>query len=333
MNEFEIIDRFFTRLVPAGGFVRQGVGDDCALLDCGEQLLAMTTDLLLEGRHFLPGADPVSLGHKALAVNLSDLAAAGATPRAFQLALALPRADQAWLAAFCRGLFALADEHRCVLAGGDTTRAPRLTVASAAVDGPLTICITALGELPPQAVRTRGGAQIGDELWVSGTLGDARAALACRSGELAGVADEHAAAFAERMDWPQPRVALGVALRGIATAAIDVSDGLLGDLGHILKRSRVGAVVEWERVPRSRALRGLADEQQQRCALAGGDDYELLFTAAPAQRVAVQAAGAAAAVAVTRIGRIGEAADGLRVLDRQGAEVPTPWRAFDHFAG
>ena len=334
MNEFELIDRFFTRTVPAGGLVRQGVGDDCALLDCGERLLAVTTDLLLEGRHFLPGADPEALGHKALAVNLSDLAAAGAAPRAFQLALALPRADEAWLQAFCRGMFVLADTHGCVLAGGDTTRVPQLGSTQAApVDGPLTICITALGELPRQAVCTRGGARIGDDLWVSGTLGDARAALGCRQGELGRVPTEHVAAFATRMDWPQPRVALGVALRGLATAAIDVSDGLLGDLGHVLKRSGVGAVVEWEQVPRSEALRSLSLQQQQRCALAGGDDYELLFTAAASRRADVEAAGVAAAVSVARIGHIVGAGDGLRIRDALGAEVPVPWHAFDHFAG
>ena len=333
MNEFEIIDRFFTRAVPAGSIVRQGVGDDCALLDCGERLLAMTTDLLVEGRHFLRGVDPASLGHKALAVNLSDLAAAGATPRAFQLALALPRADEAWLHAFCGGLFALAEQHGCVLAGGDTTRVPQLAAGVTPVDGPLTICITVLGDLPRQAARTRGGAHAGDELWVSGVLGDARAALACRSGELAGISTEDAAAFEERMDRPQPRVALGVALRGVATAAIDVSDGLLGDLGHILKRSHVGAEIEWERVPRGAALRRLPIERQQRCALAGGDDYELLFTAAPAQRSAVEAAGEASAVPVTRIGRIVEGAGRLCVVDADGAELPTPWHSFDHFAG
>lgn len=333
MNEFELIDRFFLRQWPAGGIVHQGVGDDCALLDCGERLLAITTDLLLEGRHFLPGVDPAALGHKALAVNLSDLAAAGAAPRAFQLALAMRQADEAWLAGFCRGMFALADEHGCVLAGGDTARVPRLAAEPAPVDGPLTICITALGELPRQAMRGRAGARVGDELWVSGTLGDARAALGCRSGELGHVTAKDSAAFEARMDWPQPRVALGMALRGLATAAIDVSDGLLGDLRHILRRSRVGAVIEWEDVPRSSALRGLRVEAQQRCALAGGDDYELLFTAAPAQHVAVQAAGAASSVAVTRIGRIVDAAEGLRVTDHRGDELPTPWASFDHFAG
>jgi thiamine-monophosphate kinase len=332
MNEFELIDRYFARPLPSAGVVRVGVGDDCALLDCGERLLAITTDMLLEGRHFLPGVDAESLGHKALAVNLSDLAAAGAVPRAFQLALALPRADAAWLEAFCRGLFALADAQGCVLAGGDTTRVPQLPPEAAPVDGPLTICITALGELPRDAVRTRGGARAGDDLWLSGALGDARAALACRSGELTGVPAEAAAAFASRMDWPQPRVALGVALRGLATAAIDVSDGLLGDLGHILKRSRVGAVIEWDRVPRSAALRCLTGEHQQRYALAGGDDYELLFTAAPGRREAVEAAGASSAVPVTRIGRIVGLDDRLRVIDTDGAELPIPWHAFDHFA-
>ncbi|MCU0765048.1 MAG: thiamine-phosphate kinase [Burkholderiaceae bacterium] len=330
MNEFELIDRYFRRAAPAGGIVRQGVGDDCALLDCGETLLAMSTDMLLEGRHFAAGVDPASLGHKALAVNLSDLAAAGASPRAFQLALALPRADEAWLGAFCRGLFALADEHACELAGGDTTRVPRLAAAVDPIDGPLTICITVVGDLPRPAARTRGGARVGDDLWVSGTLGDARAALAVRCGELDAVAPDQVE-FARKMDWPQPRVALGAALRGIATAAIDVSDGLVGDLGHVLKRSRVGAVLEWERVPRSTALRRLPVGWQQRCALAGGDDYELLFSADPARRAAVEAAGAASAVEVTRIGRIVDRGDGLRIRDANGSEVQMPWRAFDHF--
>lgn len=332
MNEFELIDRFFTRPVSAGSLVRRGVGDDCALLDCGERLLAVTTDLLLEGRHFLPGADPEALGHKALAVNLSDLAAAGAMPRAFQLALALPRADEHWLAAFCRGLFALADDHGCVLAGGDTTRVPQLAAAhQAKVDGPLTICITALGELPRDKARGRDGARVGDDLWVSGTLGDARAALACRRGELDAVPAEIVPALASRMDRPQPRVALGVALRGIATAAIDVSDGLLGDLGHILGCSRVGAVVDAGRVPRSAELRGFSAGLQQQFTLCGGDDYELLFTASPAAREAV-AAAAAASTAVTLIGRIVERSGGLRVVDALGNELPGPWPGFDHFS-
>jgi thiamine-monophosphate kinase len=300
------------------------------LLDCGDRWFAITTDLLLEGRHFLPGAEPEALGHKALAVNLSDLAAAGAAPRTFQLALGLPRADAAWLDAFCRGMFTLADRHGCVLAGGDTTRVPRL--GDPPVDGPLTICITALGEVPPDAVRTRGGAQVGDDLWVSGTLGDARAALACRRGEIDAVDGTMLAAFARRMDRPEARVALGLALRGIATAAIDVSDGLLGDLGHILKQSRVGAVVEADRLPRSGALRSLPLERQRQFTLGGGDDYELLFTAPSARWPAVEAAGRAVGVAVERIGRIVDAVNGLRVVDAGGMALPGDWRGFDHFA-
>jgi thiamine-monophosphate kinase len=332
MNEFELIDRYFARPVPAGGLVRRGVGDDCALLDLGDRLLAVTTDLLLEGLHFLPGAEPEALGHKALAVNLSDLAAAGAAPRAFQLALALPRADEAWLEAFCRGLYALADAHGCVLAGGDTTGVPRLRAGEATVAGPVSICITALGDLPREAERTRGGARVGDDLWLSGTVGDARAALACRRGELSGVPAEALAAFEARMDRPQPRVALGVALRGIATAAIDVSDGLLGDLKHILNRSRVGATLDWEQVPRSEALRRLPPALQRDFALAGGDDYELLFTAPADRRAQVEAAAAAAQVAVARIGAIVEPALGLAVRDAQGQRLDVHAGGFDHFA-
>jgi thiamine-monophosphate kinase len=332
VNEFELIDRFFVRGAAPAGFVHQGIGDDCALLDCGERLLAVTTDLLVEGRHFLPGTDAECLGHKALAVNLSDLAAAGASPRAFQLALALPRADEAWLAAFARGMFALADEHECALIGGDTTRAPQLAAgAAAAIDGPLTICITALGDLPRQFVRTRAGARVGDDLWVSGTLGDAAAALAWRQNQLPGLRSPDVADCLQRMDRPQPRVALGVALRGIATSAIDLSDGLVGDLAHIRKRSRVGAIVEVDQLPHSDALRALPAQTRQRLMLAGGDDYELLFTAVPERREAVERAGAATALRVSRIGRIVDG-DRLTVLDAQGRSMPLHWQAFDHFA-
>jgi len=331
VNEFELIDRFFTRSATPGALVRQGVGDDCALLDCGERLLAVTTDMLLEGRHFLPGADAECLGHKALAVNLSDLAAAGATPRAFQLALALPRADEMWLDAFARGLFALADAHGCALVGGDTTRTPQLALgATGTTAGPLTICITAIGELPPPFARTRAGAGVGNDLWVSGTLGDAAVALAWRKGELPNLKRADVLDCLERMDRPQPRVALGVALQGIATSAIDLSDGLIGDLGHIRNRSRVGAIVELDRLPRSDTLRALPPETQQRFMMGGGDDYELLFTAAPENRAKVEGAGASTGLSVSRIGRIVD--DGrLTVLDAQGRHLPMPWHAFDHF--
>lgn len=316
MTEFELIARYFTRAPAAGSLVARGVGDDCAVLNLGDRWLAVTTDLLVEGRHFLPDAEPEALGHKALAVNLSDLAAAGAVPRCFFLALALPRADEAWLAAFSRGMLALADAYGCALAGGDTTRT--------ADGGALTICITAIGETPVGAALDRAGARVGEDLWVSGEVGDA--ALALRA---YGTAVEP---VRQRLDCPQPRVALGLALRGLASSCIDVSDGLLGDLGHIRERSGVGAEVDWPAVPRSARLRAQPEALQLACALAGGDDYELLFTAPPERRAAVQAAGTTAGVAVTRIGRI-TAQPGCRVLDAQGNTIDTTaLRSFDHFA-
>ncbi|HMC16817.1 MAG TPA: thiamine-phosphate kinase, partial [Albitalea sp.] len=236
LGEFDLIAKYFTRDVKRAAL---GVGDDCALFQASPGMqLATSSDMLVEGRHFLSTVEPQRLGHKALAVNLSDLAACGATPLAFTLALALPRADEVFLEGFSQGLFALADEHDCELIGGDTTQ------------GSLTICITVFGEVPPGSALLRSGAQAGDDLYVSGTLGDARLALEVFRGQLAldGAAFEQVRLAMER---PQPRVALGVALRGIATSAIDVSDGLLGDLAHVLRRSCVGATVEVERVPRS----------------------------------------------------------------------------------
>ena len=326
MNEFELIARYFTRAPAPGSLVAAGVGDDCALLDLGERQLAVTTDLLLEGRHFERGADPEALGHKALAVNLSDLAAAGSTPRCFFLALALPAADADWVAAFSRGLLALADRHGCTLAGGDTTRAPLIDTRP----GPLTVCITALGEVPRGAAHSRAGARSGDDLYVSGALGDAALALAMRAGTCA-LDFVDAAAVQARLDRPEPRVTLGTALRGVATSCMDVSDGLLGDLAHICERSQVGAVVSWPAVPRSPALQRQPVEVQQRCALAGGDDYELLFTAAPAARRRVQAAAREAGVPVSRIGSI---VDGraVQVTDEHGRALATPYAAYDHFA-
>jgi thiamine-monophosphate kinase len=329
MGEFELIARYFTRPPAAGGMVARGVGDDCAVLDLGDRWLALTTDMLVEGRHFFAGAEPEALGHKALAVNLSDLAAAGAAPRCFFLALALPQADEVWLAAFSRGMLALADAHGCTLAGGDTTRS--------SAGGPLTICITAVGETPPGAALSRAGALVGDDLWVSGEVGDAALALE-RLRSAVAPAQAGAQCLCSTTGTPtvcrrpEPRVALGLRLRGLASSCIDVSDGLLGDLGHIRERSGVGAELLWSAVPRSPTLRAQPQEVEQRCALAGGDDYELLFTAAPAQRDAVQTAGAAAGVAVKRIGRI-TAEPGCRVLDADGRMIDTAGLAsFDHFA-
>lgn len=319
-GEFDLVARHFSRVPGAASGVALGVGDDCALLDATPDCQwAVTTDMLVEGVHFLPDMDAASLGHKALAVNLSDLAACGAQPRCCFLALALPQVDERWLAEFSRGLFALAERWDCALAGGDTTRSSTGRV----------ICITALGELPRGAALLRSGARAGDELWVSGTLGDGALGLACRRGELdPGPAAAQAAI--ERLERPAPRVELGVRLRGVASAAIDVSDGLAGDLGHLLERSGVAATVDWASVPRSSGLQGLPLEVQQRCVFEGGDDYELLFAAAPERAGAVRAAAAAAGVAVSRIG-VFRAGRGLQVVLPDGRTVDRAPRAFDHF--
>jgi len=295
-----------------------GVGDDCALLQPAPGMqLAVSTDLLVEGRHFLSTVDPRRLGHKALAVNLSDLAACGAQPLAFTLSLALPQVDEPWLAAFAEGLFALADAHRCELVGGDTTR------------GPLAINITVFGEVPAGQALLRSGARAGDDLWVSGTLGDARAALEVFRGRLAlSGADFEAVRLA--MEQPTPRVALGEALRGIASSAIDVSDGLLGDLGHVLRRSQVGATLEVDALPRSAVLGTLSAALQREFTLAGGDDYELVFSAPPGLAAEVSAAASSAGVNVTRIGRL-DAEPGLRLVDAHGAALANRFGSFDHF--
>ena len=324
LGEFTLIARFFARPTRE----RQGIGDDCALIDMGDRTLALTSDMLLEGVHFLPDADPEDLGHKALAVNLSDLAAAGARPRCFLLDLALPRADEAWLAAFSRGLYALADAHGCALVGGDTTRAP----GAAGAEGVLTVAITAIGEVDRHRYCGRSGARPGDDIWITGSTGEAALALALRRGEI-DVAEPARSACLLRMDRPLPRLALGQALAGTATASVDVSDGLLGDLGHILERSQVGATLFWAAVPRAPVFESLPRDMQYRCVLAGGDDYEIIFTAPPAQRAAV-ARIVGDGVGVTRIGRI-DATPGLRVRD--GADERTPLldirlQSWDHFA-
>ena len=324
MGEFELIERYFTRPARRAAL---GVGDDCALLAPAPGMqLAISCDMLIEGRHFLPTVDPFKLGHKALAVNLSDLAACGAKPLAFNLALALPSADDVWLDGFSRGLFALADAHDCELIGGDTTR------------GPLAICITVFGEVPPGQALLRSGAQAGDDLYVSGTLGDARLALEVFRGTRSLPQAAFGAARA-RMEQPTPRVALGLALRSVATAAADISDGLVGDLGHILKASRVGARIDTSIAINLIANKGhvtLVDGQFDSdtalaCVLAGGDDYELVFTAPPDARNLVKAAAVRAQTAVTCIGQI-EAAPGLRLVDAAGQLISRRFAAFDHFA-
>ena len=289
----------------------QGVGDDCARLQvrAGHEL-AVTTDMLIEGRHFLPGAGPRALGHKALAVSLSDLAACGATPRWFTLAVALPLADEHWLKSFSEGLFALADRHGVELVGGDTTR------------GPLAIDITALGEVPAGQALSRAGARPGDDLWVSGELG----------GAALGLAHPEIRAAAKRLHEPEPRVALGKRLRGLAHAAIDVSDGLAGDLGHILERSAVGAVVRYQDIPKDASLVNLKNEElEKQCVLSGGDDYELLFTAEQGVREKIESLGGELKLRLSRIGCIEKEEKKLTILDR-GNRPMAHEGGYDHFA-
>ena len=315
VGEFELIDKYFRR--PARRAVL-GVGDDCALLAPRPgHRLAVSTDLLVEGRHFLSTVAPERLGHKALAVNLSDLAAMGALPLAFTLALALPRADEAFVAPFAQGMFALAEAHGIELVGGDTTA------------GPLTVCITVFGELPAGQALLRSAAQPGDAIWVSGTLGDARLALEVFRGTAA-LPGADFDSVRRAMELPTPRLALGTALLGLANAAIDLSDGLLGDLGHVLKGSGVGARVDLGALPRSAVLARQPLPLRRLCLLQGGDDYELLFTAPAARTAAVLAAAQAVGVAVTRIGNI-EAERGLRVFDG-GQLLVVDARGFDHFS-
>ncbi len=325
MGEFDLIARYFKRPAKRAAL---GVGDDCALLapTPGMQL-AISSDMLVEGRHFFADVDPRTLGHKALAVNLSDLAASGAMPLAFTLALSLPQVDESWLHGFSQGLFALADAHGCELIGGDTTQ------------GPLNICITVFGEVPTGQALLRSGAQPGDDIYVSGSLGDARLALEALLGHITLPADVLAAAR-QRLECPTPRVALGTALRSIATSALDISDGLLGDLSHILQASQVGADVDYAATTKLIAASAhqtgasMPFNQQliAQCTLAGGDDYELCFTAPAAQRAAVQATSQAAHTPVHRIGRI-TPGQGLRVLDAQGQAMDLGHlRSFDHFA-
>jgi thiamine-monophosphate kinase len=321
MNEFELIGRFFRR-VPRDAAVRIGIGDDAAVVTPAPgKELAFSVDMLVEGRHFLPDVDPAALGHKTLAVNLSDMAAMGATPRWALLAGALPDSDERWLAAFARGLFALAERFGVTLIGGDTTRGPR------------NLCVTIVGELPAGTAITRAGASAGDDVYVSGLLGDAALALAALLGKTT-VAVDLFATIRQRLEWPEPRVALGERLRGVATAALDISDGLTGDLAHILAASSVGADLELSQIPRSSAIAQRLSTHERTlalaCLLAGGDDYELCFTAPASARERVATIALEVSLPLTRIGVI-TSSPGLRVRDEHGSEVPSLPAAFDHF--
>lgn len=320
-SEFSLIKRHFDR--PAPGAVL-GVGDDCALLRIrGGMELAVSTDMLVEGRHFSAGADARMLGHKSLAVNLSDLAAMGATPHWATLALALPDADDAWLEQFSAGFFSLAARFGVDLIGGDTTRGPR------------NISVTIMGEVPAGRALRRSGARAGDEIWVSGELGGAALGLAHALDGVPLAAGDAQATLA-RLHEPQPRVALGMALLGLASAAIDVSDGFAGDLAHVLDRSAVGASVDYARIPRPDAFKRLAQGDALRtlerdCVLCGGDDYELLFTAPAARGPAIEALGRELGLGLSRVGVIVPQRAGLAIRDADGNTLPAA-RGFDHFA-
>ncbi len=321
LSEFEIIRRFFTHR--ARGAVL-GVGDDAAIVRGRRGAdLVVTTDLLVSGRHFRPDADPAQLGHKALAVNLSDMAAMGAAPRWATLALAISKPDARWLAAFSRGFMRLARRHGVDLIGGDTTR------------GPLAICVQVIGEVPGGQALRRDGARPGDDVWVSGRLGDAGLMLAALAGQVR-VSRREQARLAPRLHVPDPRVGLGIALRGVAHSAIDISDGLLADLGHICERSRLAAVIDMERVPRSATLhRHLSRPAARTALLAGGDDYELCFTAGVRQRARIARLARRLRVALTRIGTIvprRRRRPSVTVLGKDRKALVLGRRGFDHFA-
>lgn len=317
MNEFELIRRYFSFSVPTGDDT--GVGDDCALITpaAGHQL-AVTTDTLVEGVHFPVDADPDRLARRALRVNLSDLAAMGAEPVGATLAITLPEVDEAWLEAFGAALAQDCEHYGCPLLGGDTTR------------GPLSLTPTLLGRVPRGEALLRSGAAAGDRLYVTGTLGDARAGLECLQ---AGDTDD---ALLARYWLPSPRLAAGVLLRRFASAALDVSDGLLQDAGHIAAASDLVAEIQVDEMPLSEALRRRAGEDRARLwGLTGGDDYELCFTVPPAREGAMCTAMAEAGHRVTAIGVMRAAEpDGERVrcLDRHGEPVHIQGRGYEHFA-
>ncbi|WP_071467047.1 thiamine-phosphate kinase [Polynucleobacter asymbioticus] len=295
IGEFDLIERFFktgTSATEQNENIPLGIGDDCALIkQATDSEIAITTDMLVEGRHFFAGADPEQLGRKALAVNLSDLAAMGAEPLGFTLAIAMPKADIAWLEAFSKGLLDSANLYGCPLIGGDTTA------------GPLTLSITALGNIPQGKAIRRSGAKIEDDVWVSGNVGDARLALAALRHEIP-LSAEDLKQVEKRMHQPTPRIELGICLRDIATAALDISDGLLGDLNHVLKQSQVDAQIFLNQIPKSETLKKQSTDIQNQFAASGGDDYEICFTAPNHQREAIKKLSKSLDLPLTLIGRI-----------------------------
>lgn len=326
LDEFGVISRFFTDSGSSpSAWPSQGIGDDCAFLDIGQARVAVTSDMMALGSHFLEDADPYTVGRKSLAVNLSDLAAAGAIPRAFFLSISLPSVNTEWLEGYSRGLFEESHRFDCPLRGGDTVKSFIRTGEA----GYTAISICAMGELPPGEGLTRSGAIVGDDIWVSGTPGDAFAALGCIWGYWK-LEPEAFAYFRSRMDTPEPRVALGRALLAHASACCDISDGLFGDLKHILERSQVSAELFWENFPLSEPMTKLSPSVQRRCVLSGGDDYELLFTAHPSCEDQIRAAARQVGVRVTKIGRILPRAETVRILGAAG-ELPEAGSSFNHF--
>ena len=317
MGEFDLIRRFFQRPVRRKDVVL-GSGDDCALLSVpAESLLAVSTDTLVSGVHFFANMDPVKLGHKALAVNLSDLAAMGAEPRWASLALTLPSVDEPWLEGFASGFLALADYYNVELVGGDMTR------------GPLSITVTVHGVVPEQGALRRSGAQPGDAIFVTGSLGDGALALQQLLGKYH-VAEQWWPSLLARLEQPQPRILVGMALRGLASSCLDISDGLASDLGHILRASGIGAQVELTQLPLSPALAALPSEQSWQLALAGGDDYELCFTLPEQHRGALVTALLGTGVAVTEIGRVVSGEPVIQWL-HGGSPHDLLLRGWDHF--
>ncbi|GAB2901504.1 thiamine-phosphate kinase [Paralcaligenes sp. KSB-10] len=316
-NEFDLIARYFSRPVP-DRFL--GVGDDCALFPVAPGMqVAASTDLLIEGRHFFADVDPNALGHKALAVNLSDLAAMGAQPLACLLSLSLPGIDADWLEAFSNGFYALADASGCPLVGGDTTRSP----------GGIVISVTVFGQIQAGQALRRNAARVGDDIWITGTLGAADIALKLLLNALPANPDLLSATrpFLER---PLPPLGLGQKLAGVAHAALDISDGLVQDLEHILDASGCGAELDYAALPVDPALRRLPQSVQQAAVLGGGDVYQLCFTAAAPRREQILALAQQSSVAVSRVGRI-TAEPGLRVKGADGQFITPLPAGFDHF--
>ncbi len=333
IGEFDLIERFFkagaqSLRTHSNDAVILGIGDDCALLNPQtNKEIAITSDMLVEGRHFFAGANPELLGRKALAVNLSDLAAMGAKPLGFTLAIALPNVDEVWLESFSRGLLSISKEYACPLIGGDTTA------------GPLTISITALGTASPGKAIRRSGAKAGDDIWVSGTVGDARLALAALRHEI-NLPQNDFQQIEGRMHQPTPRIELGQELSGIATAALDISDGLLGDLLHILRQSQVDAEIRLDELPKSAILQQQEESIQNQFAACGGDDYEICFTAPTHHRDQIDSISKLLSLPLTLIGTIlpkKNIEPKITLRDRSGklfsdAETAIFLNSFDHFA-